>query len=131
VYEDSLYAFRVRHYGSDGTHIPALLALRKTDRAWLELTMLSTQHARLGRSPDFHDIPLSVGWDFKGFADSLYVALPLHTSGSIVFPDRVSFDPSRAIYRLDFHSALERGSSLTTFWVLRADLDGIGGGGEP
>jgi hypothetical protein len=131
VYEDSLYAFRLRHYGGEGTHTPAFLALRLADSTWIEITHLSTEHARFGRSPDILDIPLAVVWDFSRLADSAYAALPLHTSGSIVFPDRVSFEQEGNIYRFDCNSQLDRPQCLTTFWVLRADLDRIGADEPP
>ncbi|MBN1424510.1 hypothetical protein JXA88_08140 [Candidatus Fermentibacteria bacterium] len=130
VYGDSLYAFQLRHYGGEGMHTPAFLILRKADSLWIEITHLSTEHARLGHSPDVRDIPLSVGWDFASLADSAYVVLPLRTSGSIVFPDRIAFDATQAIYRFDLNSELDRPECLTTFWVRQADLDSIGRGGS-
>jgi len=131
IYDDSLYAFRIRHYGGEGEHIPAFVALRKADSMWIEITHLSTEHARLGHSPDIRDIPLSVGWDFASLADSAYAELPLRTSGSIVFPDRITFDGTQAIYRFDLNSQLDRPECLTTFWVRQADLDSIGRGESP
>lgn len=131
IHGDSLYTFLLRHYGEGGEQVPAFVALRRADSTWIEITRLSTEHARLGRSPDVHDTPLSVGWDHARLDDSCYAVVPLHTSGSVVFPDRISFDAARAIYRFDFNSQLDRAQCLTSFWVLQADLDGIGAEAPP
>jgi len=66
-----------------------------------------------------------VGWDFRGLASAEYAQLPLKTGGSIIFPDRVIFDPSTELYRLDCNSGLNRDVSLTSFWVRKADLDAL------
>ena len=61
IFEDPVYKFVSRNYGNGGGQIPGLFVLSKTRNAWLEVLELSTEHARLGRAPDFNDIPLSVG----------------------------------------------------------------------
>lgn len=125
VYADASYRFVFRHYGSKGEYVPGFFARDLSRNRWLQLTELSTEHARLGVSPDFNDIRLMVGWDFRGLASAEYAQLPLKTSGSIVFPDRVTFDPSTKLYRLDCNSELNRDASLTSFWVRKADLDAL------
>ena len=124
VYEDSSYRFVYRHYGN-AEYVPGFFACDISKNRWLQLTELSTENARLGRSPDFNDIPLAVGWDFRRLADVQYAPLPLKTGGSIVFPDRVTFDPSRKLYRFDCNSRLNREVSLTSFWVRKIDLDAL------
>src|SRR5262245_31824866 len=86
----------------------------------------STENARLGRSPDPGDLPLMVGWDFRRLASDKYTRLPLMTGGSIIFPDRITFDSTSKIYRFDCNSRLNRDLSLTSFWVRKMDLDDIG-----
>jgi hypothetical protein len=122
VYEDASYRFVERHYGN-GEYVPGFFACDLSRNRWLQLTELSTEHARLGRSPD--DIRLMVGWDFHGLASAEYAQLPLMTGGSIIFPDRITFDPSTELYRLDCNSKLNRDVSLTSFWVRKADLDAL------
>jgi hypothetical protein len=124
VYEDASYRFVYRHYGN-AEYVPGFFARDLSRNRWLQLKELSTEHARLGRSPDFSDIPLAVGWDFRGLASAEYAQLPLKTGGSIEFPDRVTFDPSTELYRLDCNSQLNRDVSLTSFWVRKADLDAL------
>ena|SRR5215510_13274827 len=124
VYEDESYRFVYRHYGN-AEYVPGFFAFDISRKRWLQLKELSTENARLGRSPDFSDIPLAVGWDFRGLASAKYAQLPLKTSGSIVFPDRVTFDPPSKLYRFDCNSGLNRDVSLTSFWVRKLDLDAL------
>jgi hypothetical protein len=121
IYEDANYRFVYRDFGS-AQYVPGLFVEDRKQRRWIQLLQITTEHARLGRSPDFADIPLAVGWDFAALAKQPYVDLPL-TSTVLHFPDRISFDPGRSVYRLDFSSGLEREISLTTFWLRAADLE--------
>jgi len=66
VYEDASYRFVYRRYG-DAEYAPGFFARDLSRNRWLQLTELSTEHARLGRSPDFGDIPLAV---FRGLASA-------------------------------------------------------------
>lgn len=88
VHDDEAYEMVSRNYGNN-EYEPGFFAHDKVRGRWIQITRISTEHARFGRSPDFNDIPLQVSWDFRYLADKKYVALPLRTSGSIVFPDRV------------------------------------------
>lgn len=124
IYRDQSYQFVYRHYGN-AEYAPGLFAHNLVRNQWLEITHLSTEHARLGRSPDFSDIPLPVGWDFQPLARLEYALVPLKTSGSIVFPDKITLLSTADIYRFDCNSELNRDPSLTSFWVRKADLDGI------
>jgi PDZ domain-containing protein len=123
IFEDRVYIFVSRHYGNGGGQIPGLFVFSKTRNAWLEVLQLSTEHARLGRSPDFNDIALSVGWDYGPLVNRDYARLPLTTSGSINFPDRIVGVNGAAAYRFDFNSRLNREESLTSFWVRAEDLE--------
>jgi len=124
VYEDTSYRFVFRHYGH-AEYVPGFFAYDLSRNRWLQLTELSTENARLGRSPDFNDIPLMVGWDFRRLAGDKYTQLPLMTGGSIIFPDRITFDSTSKIYRFDCNSRLNRDVSLTSFWVRKMDLDDL------
>ena len=124
VYEDDSYEFVYRHFGH-AEYVPGFFAHDRRHNRWLEITELSTEHARLGRSPDFSDVPLQVGWNFRGLASVEYAQLPLRTAGSIIFPDRMSFDAAAGLYRVDCNSQLNRDVALTSFWVRRADLDAL------
>ena len=124
VYEDAHYQFVFRHYGN-AEFVPGFFVYDLKRICWLEITELSTEHARLGRSPDFNDIPLMVGWNFRDLAKNKYAQLPLRTPGSIIFPDQVAFDSGTELYRLDCNSQLKRDISLTSFWVRKADLGAI------
>ena len=121
IYRDDAYQFVYRHYGN-GEYVPGLFAHDLIRDRWLEITHVSTENARLGRSPDFWDIPLQVSWDFHPLAQQEYARLPLKTSGSIVFPDRITFFSASDIYRLDCNSELNREASLTLFWLRKADM---------
>jgi hypothetical protein len=124
VYEDATYRFVWRDYGN-AEYVPGFFAQDLKKNRWLELTTLSTEYAQLGHAPDVNDIPLMVGWDFRPLATMDYAAIPLETGGSIVFPDRITFNRLTGIYRFDCNSALNREESLTSFWVRKADLDAL------
>jgi hypothetical protein len=121
VYEDSAYRFVTRHYGSGETAtIPGFFVYSKQRNAWIEILSLSTEHARLGHSPD--DILLTVGWDYGELINKAFASMPLRTSGSINFPDRIVDVGAEGAYRLDFNSRLKRDVSLTSFWLAKGDL---------
>jgi hypothetical protein len=121
IYEDANYRFVGRDFGH-AEYVPGLFVEDRKRGRWIQLLQISTEQARLGRSPDFSDIPLSVGWNFAPLAQQFYVDLPL-LSTVLHFPDRISYDPNRGVYRLDFNSTLEREVALTTFWVRVGDLE--------
>ena len=124
IHEDEAHEFVFRHYGKNEFE-PGLFVHDKLRDRWFQIAEISTEHAKLGRSPDITDIPLQVSWDFRRLAGKKYVALPLQTSGSIVFPEDVSFDKRAQVYRLDCNANLKRKQSLTYFWVRKADFDSI------
>lgn len=122
IYEDGSYRFVYRHDG-DAEYTPGLIVQDFRRNRWLEITALSTEHVRLGHSPDIDDIPLMVGWDYRRLSENEYIQMPLTTYGSINFPDRITFNQITRVYRLDFNSNLDREESLTSFWIRKADLD--------
>jgi hypothetical protein len=123
LYEDEAYKFFARNYGSGGeTATPGLFVYSKARDVWIQILSLSTEHARLGRAPDFNDIPLSVDWDYRGLVNRPFASIPLQPGGSIAFPDRIADFATDRAYRLDFHSNLNRDVSLTWFWLAKADL---------
>ena len=122
VYEDDDYLFVYRHYGR-AEYTPGFFVHGKRQHKWLEIKQLSTEHARLGRSPAIDEVPLSVSWNYSPLAKVEYAALPLPTSGSINFPDKIEYDAVTEVYCLNFDSSAEREEMLTQFWVLKAELE--------
>jgi hypothetical protein len=123
IFEDASYKVVSRDYGSGGGQVPGLFIFSKKRNAWIEGLELSTEHANLGRSPDFSDIVLAVGWDYGTLINRDYASLPLLTTGSINFPDRIVEVVEAAAYRFDFNSRLQSAQSLTSFWVRIEDLE--------
>jgi hypothetical protein len=121
TFEDNAYMFVSRHYGTGGKHVPGFFAYSKRRGAWIQISKISTEHARLGRSPE--GIHLPVSWDHTVLIRHEYVSLPLGGSGVISSPDRVIPMPRQGLYRLDYHSSLKVDDSLTWFWVRAADLE--------
>ena len=124
IYHDDYYKFVFRHYG-DADYPPGFFAYDVVRNRWLEVTELSTEHAVSGRAPDFANVPLQSGPDFRALARSDYARLPLRTSGSIVFPDKIMFSSATGLYRLDCTPDVNRVVPLTSFWVRKVDLDEI------
>jgi len=124
IYHDEYYKFAFRHSGNSD-YPPGFFAYDIVRNRWLELTDLSTEHAVLGRSPDFANVPLQSGPDFRALERSDYAPLPLRTSGSIVFPDKILFSSATGLYRLDCTPEVNRVVPLTSFWVRKIDLDEI------
>lgn len=122
VHEDDRYKVVSRSYGRGrATTTPGLFVFSKSRLSWIQILSLSTEHARLGHSRDIG--PLPVNWDHGPLINEPYALMPLRTGGVISFPDRIVLDGSAESYRLDFHSGLDRESSLTSFWVSKADLE--------
>ena len=106
IHEDDSYIFVERHYGSSNSPAtPGLFVRSKPRGDWIEIVGLATERARFGRAP--RDLLLAVGWDDGGLINEPFVTLPLHTSGSIRFPDRIVDFSAESVYRLDFGSGLD------------------------
>jgi hypothetical protein len=131
LFEDDVLAFVARTFGDrrepQGTE-PALFAHSKDRNRWLHILGITTAGARLGRS--WSDDPLAqrklrtapVGWDFTGFASKPYLDIPLKTTASVVFPDRITYDAESGQYELHFFSVYEVPSAETVLIVRRSDL---------
>ena len=126
VFEDGDYHFVYRHYGN-AEYVPGFFAYSKKHSRWLEITKLSTENAKLGRSPPSEEVRLSVGWDYSRLKEKDYAEIPLHTSGSINFPNEIAYDASSAAYHLNFNPSL-KAEYQTWFWILKKDLEKAFGG---
>jgi hypothetical protein len=129
IYQDRYYQFVVTR-NSEGPFVSTFLALDIVQKRWLQITELSTEHARLGKS---FDIPPEDTSDFRALGNFDYAQLPLKVEGrkrlpaaiKQVFPDRIRFDSTNELYRMDCNSQLNLPISVTTFWVRKSDLDAI------
>ena len=126
VYEDEDYQFVYRHYGK-AEHVPGFFVHGKKRGKWVEITKLSTENAKLGHSPPFEEVRLSVGWDYSRLKDNDYAEVPLRTGGSITFPGEIVYDASGGAYRLNFNPSL-KAEYQTWFWVLKKDVEEAFGG---
>ena len=52
TFEDNEYMFVSRHYGTGGKHVPGFFVYSKSRGAWIQISRISTEHARLGRPPE-------------------------------------------------------------------------------
>jgi hypothetical protein len=123
LYDDSAYRFVACNYRSgEAPTVPGLFVYSKQRDAWIQILSASTEHARLGRSPDFTDIGLSVGWNYGQLINEPFASMPLRTSGLLALPDRIVDLGVERAYRLDFNSRLNRDISLTWFYLAKADI---------
>jgi len=123
IYEDSDYMFVARDYGPKGTRIPGLFVFSHKMKKWMEIKELSTEEAKLGRSPTSEEGQCSVGWDYSGLRNTDYVKIPLVTSGSLNFPDKIGYAADSHTYFLQFNSSWNIDAVLTQFIVKKGDLD--------
>lgn len=92
IYEDEEYLFVYRDYGQT-KYTPNFFVYGKKRHKWIEIKQLSTEHAKLGRSPSSTaKTALQVSWDYSALKTVNYVRLPLRTSGSINFPDKITYN---------------------------------------
>jgi hypothetical protein len=122
VFEDKDYVFAFRGYGKANS-VPGFFVQRVKDSKWLEIRKLSTENAKLGHSPSMEKVPKEASWEYSGLSKSYYADLPLQTSESINFPDRIVPDQLNQAYRFDFNSGLNLDEALTSFWVTKKDLE--------
>lgn len=123
IYEDGNYLFVIRDYGK-AEYEPNFFVYGKKQRKWMEVKKLSTEHAKLGRSASPKaKSALQDGWDYSGLKTVNYVNLPLRASGSINFPDKITYDDKNKIFIFNFNSSAGVEEILTRFWVLKKDLD--------
>jgi hypothetical protein len=132
LFEDDVLSFVARTFGDrrepQSATEPALFARSKERSRWVHILGITTAGARLGRS--WTDDPIAqrklrtapVGWDFTGFAGKPYLDVPLKTTASVVFPDRITYAAESGQYELHFFSAYDVPSAETVLIVRRSDL---------
>lgn len=145
VFEDDDYLFAYRHYGKS-EFVPGFFVQNKKSGKWLEIKKISTEHAKLGsynlsdafitekttdergvdvykfisRKPDYPI--LAISWNFHGLKQTDYVELPLRTSGSIVFPEKIIYDQTAESYKIILGADYNIEEMQTLFWIRKEDL---------
>ena len=123
IFEDDEYGFWSRNYGAKGEFTPGLFVFSKAANRWMRIDKLSTVGAKLGRAPTLEEGICSVGWNYSGLASADYADVPLRTSGSLNFPDKILYDTTASAYRLQFNSSWGIEAVLTEFVVRKDDLE--------
>jgi hypothetical protein len=130
IYEDDLYRFACVNFGATGEDTPGLHVYSRKREKWLRIVEISTINAKLGRNPNAAELKAigdsigpSVGWNFEGqYRKSRYVPMPLHTSGSIVFPERIQFDLARGVYTCWSGESWRTEAAVTKLEIRAEDL---------
>ena len=130
IYSDSHFRFAVSGGGRSGKGPPALVVCDVRTNECREVTAVSTKRAVLGCYPC--DRPLfapgtpiiSVTWDFRPYRSKPYLPMPLRTTGSFVFPDKIEYDKATHVYRLLCNPSLPA-PYTTTLQVRAADLEHV------
>ena len=129
VHEDKEFRFVAVDYGHKGTQASGFYVFAKQTSRWLRIDKVSTAESVLGRSPTLEEAKQAgggfpqVGWDFgMQYKDKPFAELPLRTSGSIVFPDKIQFDEQSQRYVLSFNSDWKIKGVETVLRCRRADL---------
>src|SRR5215471_11592124 len=114
IYYDDSFLFAFRHYGDTrdwgGSTEPGLFVHSKELSRWIQILQISTLGGRFGKSdsddPEVHKKMMyaSVGWDYTRYAHLPYIDQPMHTSGSLNFPERIRYDSSTGQYELRYNS---------------------------
>jgi hypothetical protein len=120
-YKDQYYQFVVAD-NSEEPVVSTFVAHDLVKERWLQITKLSTEHARLGKSND--RLPEATP-DFYALRNDEYVQLPFKSRGWNVFPDRIVFDSTNRLYRMSCNASYNLPIDVTTFLVLKSDLDAI------
>ena len=132
VYYDNNFLFMARDHGDHrdfgGNTEPGLFVHSKAHDRWLQILQVSTKDGKFGKSQS--DDPeeskrlrtASVGWDFTGFAKKSSIDLPLKTSGSIAFPEKIELDATADRFKLSFFTTWEIESAATRLYLSRKDL---------
>jgi hypothetical protein len=123
IYKDANYVFVTRSYGSKGKQVPGLFVFSNKTRKWMEINRLSTKDARLGSSKTIEAAHCTVGWDYSGLRKADYATIPLRTSGSLNFPDKILYQADASVYLLQHNSSWNIEAVLTQFIVKKDDLD--------
>ena len=121
IYKDHQYEFG-RSDRSTGHDTPSFFVHDRVGERWIQITELSTEHARLGKS---FDGKAGGDSDFRDLQKLEYISIPITIRGSKLIPDRVTFDQNKGLYRFDFNSQLNLAITLSYFWVSKTDLDAL------
>ena len=134
LYYDSEFLFVGRHFGShkdphSNTEPGFFVHSKKLDK-WLLITDLSTEGAKLGKSYGFSNkedvkkmMRCSVSWDFTNYRNKDFIALPLKTSGSIAFPEKIIFEQEKNKYLLVFFGSWKVKEAETVLEFKKNDLE--------
>ncbi len=132
LYEDDEVRIAAVDYGHHTSpQTPGFYVLGKSSQKWIRIEKVSLKHAILGRSPTFEECraagvqPPSVGWDFRSLAEHDYVELPLRSSGSLLFPDKIEKDEGDDRLVLRFNSAWQMAPVETVLVIALGDLRGL------
>jgi hypothetical protein len=132
VFYDDAFLFLSRHYGDQrdrgGNTEAGFFVHSKAHDRWIQIQKVSTREGKFGTSrsddPEAQKklVKISVAWDFTPYRDKPHIELPLRTSGSIAFPDRIEYETKSERYKLRFFSKLKIESAETVLYIPRADL---------
>lgn len=130
---DDAFCWVGRHHGDQrdfgGCTEPGVFIHSKQHDKWLQIVKVATREGVFGTSNSDQKedqkklMRIPVGWDFTGLATNVYAEMPLRTSGSLAFPDRVEFDEKRERYTLGFMTACGVPSAATFLSFDRRDLE--------
>jgi len=108
---DDTFLFLAQHYGdhrdSGENTKPGLFVHSNRHGYWLQILKISTKEGIFGKSRSENKenmkklMMIPVGWDFTSLATQEYVDMPLHTSGSLAFPDKIEWDKEKTAIDLD------------------------------
>lgn len=133
LYYDNEFLFVGRDYGDHrdfgGNTEPGFFVHSKKLDRWLLITEISTNGAKFGKTNGYKNkadgkkmMQCSVGWDFTKYKDKDFIGVPLKTSGSIAFPERVLLDQERNKYLLIFFASWKIEEVETILEIDKADL---------
>lgn len=132
IHYDDSFLFAARHFGDardrGGNTEPGLFVHSRAHSRWIKILQISTAGGRFGRSSWPGRLengetrpPAAVAWDFTHYSERPYIEQPLRTSGSIVFPEMITYDPSTDQYELRYLASWGP-SAETVLYVRRRDL---------
>lgn len=133
IYYDDSFLFLSRHYGDHrdvgGNTEPGLFVHSKAKNGWIQILKVSTKDGKFGKSWSENEeemkklMMISVGWDFSSLASQPYADMPLLTSGSIAFPDKIELLEDGRRYKLSFMTKTGVRAAATHLYVSRDDLE--------
>jgi hypothetical protein len=96
--------------------------------SWIQVTEISTAGGRFGTTnTDDPEARMKlryspVGWDFRGLAARAYAEQPLRTTGSIAFPEKITYNEATDRYELRYLTSWGVPSAETVLYIKRGDL---------